>query len=117
MKEFTYEGYTIPAGSGVVISIYATHILPQIWSDPMQFDPERFNDDRAEHKKVPYSFIPFGGGRHLCIGKYFAEMEAKIVMSHFVKRFRWSVPPNYTMRYAPPLNHPHDGLPVYIERL
>jgi cytochrome P450 len=117
MKEFTYEGYTIPAGAGVVISIYATHILPEIWSNPMQFDPERFNDERAEHKKVAYSFIPFGGGRHLCIGKYFAEMEAKIVMSHFVKRFRWNVPPGYKMQYAPPLNHPRDGLPVYIERI
>lgn len=117
MKDFTYAGYRIPKGTRVAISTYATHILPEVWSDPLQFDPERFNEERAEHKKVAYSFIPFGGGRHLCIGKYFAEMEAKIVMSHFVKRFAWKVPPKYTMKYAPPLNHPHDGLPVFIERL
>ncbi len=114
-KDFTYEGYRIPKGTRVAISTYATHITKDIYSNPMQFDPERFNEERAEHKKVAYSFIPFGGGRHLCIGKYFAEMEAKIVMSHFVKRFKWSLPNGYKIRYAPPLNHPRDGLPVFIQ--
>ncbi|MFN8238993.1 MAG: cytochrome P450 [Chitinophagales bacterium] len=117
MKDFTYEGYRIPAGTRVAISTYATHIMPEIYTHPMLFDPERFNETRAEHKKTAYSFIPFGGGKHLCIGKYFAEMEAKIVMSHFVKRFKWTVPSGYKIRYAPPLNHPRDGLPVFLERI
>jgi cytochrome P450 len=116
-KDFIFKGYYIPKGSRVAISTYATHIDPRIYSNPLQFDPMRFSEERAEHKKVPHSFIPFGAGRHLCIGKYFAEMEAKIVMSHFVKRFRWSVPKGYRMRYAPPLNHPIDGLPISIERI
>jgi cytochrome P450 len=116
VRDFAFHGYNIPAGTRVAISTYATHIMPEIYTDPMRFDPERFNEERAEHKKVAYSFIPFGAGRHLCIGKYFAEMEARIVMSHFVRRFRWSVPDGYTMRYAPPLNHPVDGLPIMIER-
>jgi len=117
VKDFTFQGYAIPAGTRVAISIYATHLIPEIYADPLKFDPERFNEERAEHKKVPYSFLPFGGGRHICIGKYFAEMEAKIVMSHFVKRFSWSVPKGYKMRYAPPLNHPRDGLPIRIEKV
>lgn len=116
-RDFTYEGYRIRAGTRVAVSIYATHIMSDIYTNPMQFDPERFNEERAEHKKTAYSFIPFGGGRHLCIGKYFAEMEAKIVMSHFVKRFKWTIPSNYKIRYAPPLNHPSDGLPIFLERI
>jgi cytochrome P450 len=116
-KDFVFKGYHIPKGSRVAISTYATHIDPRVYPDPLRFDPLRFSDERAEHKKTPFSFIPFGAGRHICIGKYFAEMEAKIVMSHFVKRFKWSVPPGYQMRYAPPLNHPIDGLPIRIERV
>lgn len=116
-RDFMFNGYTIPAGTRVAISTYATHIMPEIYPDPLRFDPLRFSDERAEHKKVAGSFLPFGAGRHICIGKYFAEMEARIVMAHFVKRFSWSVPEGYTMRYAPPLNHPRDGLPVSIERL
>ena len=52
---------------------------------------------------------------YICIGKYFAEMEAMLTMSYFVRRFRWRVRDGYVMRYAPPLNHPRDGLPVKIE--
>lgn len=117
VKDFQFKGYTIPAGTRVAISTYATHIMPDIYTNPLHFDPERFNDERAEHKKIAYSFVPFGGGKHLCIGKYFAEMEAKIMMSHFVKRFQWTVPDGYVMRYAPPLNHPRDGLPIHIKRI
>jgi len=115
VREFEYKGFHIPAGTKVAVCPSLTHLIPEIWTDPHTFDPERFNEERAEHKKVPFSFIPFGGGRHVCIGKYFAEMEAKITMSHFVRRFKWSVPEGYVMRYAPPLNHPRDGLPITIE--
>lgn len=116
-RDFHFKGYRIPKGTRVAVSTYATHIDPKIYPNPLKFDPLRFSDERAEHKKVPYSFIPFGAGRHVCIGKYFAEMEAKIAMSHFVKRFEWSVPKNYVMKYAPPLNHPRDGLPISIRRI
>ena len=116
-RSFEYKGYRIPAGTKVAVSPSLSHLNPDIWSNPNAFDPERFNEERAEHKKVPYSFIPFGGGRHICIGKYFAEMEAKITMSYFVRRFKWSVPDGYVMKYAPPLNHPRDGLPVRIETI
>lgn len=116
-KEFDFQGYTIPAGSRVAVSPYATHIMPDVFPNPFHFDPDRFSDERAEHKKVPYSFIPFGGGKHICIGQYFAEMEAKIVMSHFVKRYKWHVDKGYIMKFTPPLNAPKDGLPVWIEKI
>lgn len=117
IKEVTFEGHTIPAETRVVLSTYATHIDPKIYSNPLLFDPERFNVERAEHRKVTHSFIPFGAGKHLCLGKYFAEIVAKIVISHFVKRFEWQVPKNYVMQYAPPLSHPKDGLPIFIKRI
>lgn len=116
-KDFHFQGHFIPKGTRVAISTYATHVDENVYPQPYQFDPMRFSDERAEHKKVPFSFIPFGAGKHICIGKYFAEMEAKIVMSHFVKRFKWSLPKNYRIRYSPPLNHPADGLPIGIQSI
>lgn len=45
-----------------------THKDPSIFPEPEKFDPERFSEQRAEDKKVPYSFIPFGGGARQCLG-------------------------------------------------
>ena len=115
-KAFTFKGYTFPAETNVVVAVFATHTLPEIYKNPLRFDPERFSDARAEHKKKPLCFLPFGAGKHICIGQYFAEMEAKIVMSQFVRKFKWSVPSGYILRQSPPLNHPQDGLPIQISR-
>lgn len=116
-RDFSFGGHKIPKGSRVAISTYATHIMPEIYPNPFLFDPNRFSEERAEHKKVPFSFIPFGAGRHICIGQYFAEMEIKIIISQFVKRFKWSIPKGYEIKYRPPLNAPSDGFPVRIERI
>ncbi|MBK7139247.1 MAG: cytochrome P450 [Bacteroidetes bacterium] len=116
-KDFSFLGHQIPKGSRVAISTYATHIMPEIYPNPFLFDPNRFTEERAEHKKVPFSFIPFGAGKHICIGQYFAEMEIKIIISQFVRRFKWSIPKGYEIKYKPPLNAPTDGFPVRIERI
>lgn len=116
-KDFSFLGHQIPKGSRVAISTYATHIMPEIYPNPFLFDPNRFSEERAEHKKVPFSFIPFGAGKHICIGQYFAEMEIKIIISQFVRRFKWSIPKGYEIKYKPPLNAPTDGFPVRIERI
>jgi len=44
------------------------HRLPELWTNPEKFDPERFAEPRSEHKKHRYAFAPFGGGAHKCIG-------------------------------------------------
>lgn len=117
IKDFTFEGKYIPKNTKVAFYIYGTHVMKEIYENPMKFDPGRFDECRNEHKKHPMAFIPFGAGRHVCIGKYFAEMESKIFISNFVRKYKWTVPANYTMKYLPPLNKPHDGLPVSIEKI
>lgn len=117
IKDFIFEGKHIPKNTKVAFYIYGTHIMKEIYENPMKFDPGRFDESRNEHKKHPMAFIPFGAGRHVCIGKYFAEMESKIFISNFVRKFKWNVPANYTMKHLPPLNKPHDGLPVSIEKI
>ena len=114
-KEIIYKGFRVPAYTNIGITPYLSHLDPNYFPDPEKFDPNRFSPERAEHKKHSHAFIPFGAGHHVCIGKYFAEMEAKIIMHHFVQKFKWSVEEGYTVRYLPPLNHPEDGLVVNIE--
>ena len=104
-------GYRLPPGTMVLFSPYVTHRLPEVYRDPERFDPERFLPPREEHKATPYALVGFGGGPRLCIGLAFAQLEAKIVASLLLRRYRCQIDPGPTaLRWVPTL-HPLDGLP------
>ncbi len=118
VKEVDLLGHRIPAGVHLTISPGATHRLRGHWTDPERFDPDRFGEARAEHRRHPFQFVPFGGGAHKCIGMHFGEMEIKSVAYHALARFRFEVDPAYEM----PIDYtslpvPSDGLPLLLERI
>ncbi len=111
-------GYKVPRNTGVVVSPLHTHYMSEFWSNPESFDPERFSPARAEHKKHFFQWMPFGGGRHKCIGLNFAEVQVKIFLFHLLRRYEVSVRDGYVMPYSSvPLSFPSDGLPVRITPL
>jgi cytochrome P450 len=117
-RAFEWEGHRIPAGTMVVASPIYTHVMDEWWDGPMRFDPERFSPARAEHERHTHSWIPFGGGTHMCIGRRFAETQVRLVMHQLVQRYRWSVPLGYQMPVQQaPISKPVDGLPIDLETL
>lgn len=84
-EDFTFQGYQIPAGVPIFYSILGSHMLPSIFTNPTQFDPDRFASPREEHKKAPYSLVGFGGGPRICIGINFAQIEMKAMVSHILR--------------------------------
>lgn len=115
VKDVEFKGHRIPAGTFVIVSPYVTHHMQAWWPDAERFDPERFSEGRAEHKRHPYQYVPFGGGAHMCIGLHFAEMQVKAILHQVVLRYRWSVRAGYNM----PINFttlpsPKDNLPVRL---
>jgi cytochrome P450 len=116
--ETEFAGYRIPKGSMCTVSPIFTHYMPEWWDEPRRFDPDRFAPGRAEDERHSHSYIPFGGGPHMCIGLRFAETQIKLVMHHLVRRYRWSVPEGYEMPVQQaPISKPLDGLPVRLERI
>jgi cytochrome P450 len=117
-REFQYGGYRVPAGTMVIVFPIHTHHMSEWWTNPFSFDPERFSDARAEHRRHSHSFVPFGGGAHMCIGFRFAEIQIRAILHQIVQRFRWSVRKGYTMPVQQsPISKPKDGLPVRLEAL
>ena len=112
-------GHYVPAGTDVVTWPSLNHRLPEIWTDPGKFDPDRFAEPRAEHKKHRYAFAPFGGGAHKCIGMVFGQLEIKTVMHRLLRRYRLElVRPDYKPRYdwgGMPV--PIDGMPIVLRPL
>ncbi|MCB9596147.1 MAG: cytochrome P450 [Sandaracinaceae bacterium] len=118
IREIEFNGHRLPANTHVSVVPDHTHHDARLWSQPWRFDPDRFGPERAEHKRHPFAFVPFGGGAHLCIGKAFAYMLAKIFLHQLVLRYRLHVPATYAYRPEPvPIPKPVDGLPLTLERV
>jgi cytochrome P450 len=116
--DFEFGDYQIPADCMIVVSPIHTHHMSEWWSDPFRWDPDRFSPARAEHERHSHSWVPFGGGPHMCLGLRFAEAQVKLVMHHLLLRYRFSVPEGYTMPVQQaPISKPRDGLPVTFTRL
>ncbi|MEU1732173.1 cytochrome P450 [Streptosporangium sp. NPDC020145] len=83
-------GTRIKAGAQVLISPYATHRLDEFWERPLDFDPERFAPG-ARDGAHRYSYFPFGGGPHQCLGKHLFHVEAPLIVAAVLSRFRLQV--------------------------
>lgn len=113
IEEVDFAGHRIPAGVVVAISPAVTHRMTDYWTDPDRFDPERFAEGRAEHRRTSCAFIPFGAGPHTCLGQGFAEMEIDRVLTALLERFDWQAPEGYLAPYQQvPFQAPRDGLPI-----
>jgi cytochrome P450 len=115
---FDWGGCRVPANSMVVISPIHTHDMPEWWSEPARFDPERFAPSRAGDQRHTHAWVPFGGGPHLCLGMHLADVQIKSIMHQLVQRYRWSVPDGYAMPVQQaPISKPLDGLPIELRPL
>lgn len=89
-EDIVVGGYEIPKGTPVLISPFATHHRPELWTDPDKFDPDRFLPG-AESERHRYAYIPFSAGPRICIGNHFAMMEATIVLTTLLRNFEFSL--------------------------
>ena len=115
LVDFEIHGIKIPANTQVSVFPIQVHRSPEWWTNPEQFDPERFSPARAEHRRHAYAWAPFGGGAHMCLGLHFAEMQVKAVLLPLLRHWQWSVPAGYAPDYAyAPIAKPRDGLPIRL---
>ncbi|MGI8586136.1 MAG: cytochrome P450 [Chloroflexia bacterium] len=109
------RGYRIPAKAVVVISPYVMHHHPAYWEDPERFDPERFSPQRST-SRPHYAYFPFGGGPRQCIGKFFALMEAQLILATLAQRYRLRLLPGHDVVAQAVLTlRPLNGLPMIFE--
>lgn len=102
------DGYAIPAGTDLFLSVYNLHRSPYFWDDPRGFEPERFavqktsdgiegwagfDPARSPGALYPneimsdFAFLPFGGGPRKCVGDQFALMESTVALALLLQKF------------------------------
>lgn len=60
---------TIPAGSNIIPMYFLVHLDRTLYPNPESWNPHNFDPDQ-EAKRPPGSFVPFGSGPRMCIGKF-----------------------------------------------
>ncbi|MFY0567216.1 cytochrome P450 [Archangium lansingense] len=79
----TLQGFDLPPGTSVGISILQVHRRADLYPDPERFRPERF----LERSYTPFEYLPFGGGARRCLGAAFALYEMKLVLATLLRKY------------------------------
>jgi cytochrome P450 len=109
----TLGDYSIPAGAEVIMSTYHTHRIPEIYPDPLAFNPDRWLGIRPS----VFEFTPFSGGQRMCIGASFAMQELKIVLCLVLQSYRLEfIPGTRVDRQVHVTLTPKEGMPVIIRK-
>jgi cytochrome P450 len=90
----TLAGKRVPKGSTILISPWVLHRHLKLWDNPGRFDPERFSPERVA-ARPRFSYLPFGGGKRICIGAAFALAEATILLATLGQRYSLRVVPGH----------------------
>ncbi|URE06985.1 Cytochrome P450 [Musa troglodytarum] len=90
LKDIQINGYTIPAGWRVMVCPPAVHLNPEIYKDPLTFDPWRWKD-RPELNGGSKHFMAFGGGMRFCVGTEFTKLQMAIFVHCLVTKYRYNL--------------------------
>ena len=94
--EFEVAGHRIERGEMVAASPAISNRIAEDFPDPDSFVPDRYNKPRQEDMVNRWTWIPFGAGRHRCVGAAFATMQIKAIFSVLLRdwEFELAQPPD-----------------------
>ncbi|XP_064410357.1 lanosterol 14-alpha demethylase [Latimeria chalumnae] len=111
-------GYTIPPGHQVCVSPTVNHRLQDTWTDRLDFNPDRYLKDNPTVREK-FAYIPFGAGRHRCIGENFAYVQIKTIWSTLLRLYEFDLVDGYfpKVNYTTMIHTPNNPVIRYKRRL
>lgn len=117
-RDLDIAGDRITKGTLVLWSAHLAGRDPDVWDDPLRFDPDRFIDVTDEQRAAAdAAWFPFGGGRRNCIGFALAQMELTLLIARLAQRL--DITPPTSGLPAPVgmvVNRPRGGVPFTVNR-
>jgi sterol 14-demethylase len=89
--EFEVEGFPIHDGDYVAASPAISNRIPEDFPDPDAFNPDRYNKPEQADIVNRWTWIPFGAGRHRCVGAAFATMQIKAIFSVLLREYAFEM--------------------------
>ncbi len=90
-QEFEVGDYTVPPGTMVGASPRVSNRIAEDFPAPDTFDPDRYSEERQEDRLNRWNWIPFGAGRHRCVGSAFAMMQLKAIFSVLLQDYEFEM--------------------------
>jgi len=88
LKDIEFDGYTIPSGWTILLANSALQLNPNIYKDPLAFNPWRWKD--LDPLVVSKNFMPFGGGIRQCAGAEYTKAFMATFLHILVTKYRWT---------------------------
>jgi cytochrome P450 len=85
VRPFRFGGHAFPEGTITGVNPMLTHLLPEVWEDPLRYDPLRFSTERSKGRHR-FAYVPFGGGAHGCLGANFAYLQIRALLRSLLER-------------------------------
>jgi len=89
--EFEVQGYPIHPGDFVAASPAISNRIAADFPEPDTFNPDRYNKPREEDVLHRWTWIPFGAGRHRCVGAAFGTMQIKAIFSVLLREYEFEM--------------------------
>ncbi|XP_025990771.2 cytochrome P450 4C1 [Solenopsis invicta] len=100
IEEIKLDDHILPKDHEVSVPILLVHRNPEVWPDPLKFDPDRFLPENSKDRN-PYAYVPFSAGPRNCVGMRFAQLEMKLLLVAILRKWRVkSVKTIDTIRYG-----------------
>jgi cytochrome P450 len=117
-KDEIIDGYHIPAGSWLEVSIWGIHHSAAVWPEPEVFDPRRFDVPVGQYPGGHrYAWMPFGAGPRACIGMQIAMLEIPIVIAAVLQAFTVKTQLTSIPVHAAITLQPTGALPLRLQRV
>ncbi|KAK9760326.1 Lanosterol 14-alpha-demethylase [Basidiobolus ranarum] len=96
----------IPAGHYLCSSPFVTQVSEEHYERPLEFDPTRWLKEATTSERKDESsfgvvgkgtsspYLPFGAGRHRCIGEPFAYVQIKTIVAQMIRLFELEALPD-----------------------
>jgi sterol 14alpha-demethylase len=108
-EEIELAGHRLPPGTMVASSPRVSNRIAEDFPEPDRFDPGRYIDPRQEDLQNRWTWIPFGAGKHRCVGNAFAMMQMKAIFSVILR--------DYEFEMAQPAESYHDDTSKMVIQL
>lgn len=103
MKDYQIPGtdQIIEKGTDILLPTLSMHRDADYYENPLEFNPDRFNEDSVTSNDRPY--FPFGDGIRSCIGARLGKMQVKVGLAMMLQKCQYDLKDDFDgeVEFAP----------------